>query len=66
MAVYRAGGALMFPQEPLGWNYGRMVEKVGRLLRSFCPLFITLCIFGLRLVFPLSFSFLDFLTRFSS
>jgi hypothetical protein len=33
LVVYGVDGALTFLQELLGWDYGRMLEKVGRLFQ---------------------------------
>jgi len=32
--VYGADGVPMFPQELLGWNYGRIFKMVGRLFQA--------------------------------
>jgi hypothetical protein len=34
MTVYEVGGSPLYPQKPLGWDCGRMLEMVGRLSQA--------------------------------
>jgi hypothetical protein len=35
MAVYGVSSASLSPQEPLGWGYGRMLERPGDFLKLY-------------------------------